>query len=83
MYSLVYSQKFIRQLKKLDKSLQERVISTLERIRIRPYSSIKKLSGTPYSRLRVGNYRIILNVKNNELIIHVIEVGPRKKIYKK
>jgi Cytotoxic translational repressor of toxin-antitoxin stability system len=35
-----------------------------------------------YYRLRVGNYRIIYEIKNNELIIYVIRLGPRGDIYK-
>jgi len=53
---------------------------TLERIRIRPYPYVKKLVGSPYFRLRVGDYRVILDIKENELIIHVLELGHRKNI---
>ncbi|MDD5086545.1 MAG: type II toxin-antitoxin system RelE/ParE family toxin, partial [Candidatus Nanoarchaeia archaeon] len=60
-----------------------RIVSTLKRIRIRPYSHIKKLVGSNYFRLRVGDYRVILDIIENKLIIHVIEVGHRKNIYKR
>jgi len=71
----------LRHLKKLDKEIQIRIISTLERIRVRPYPHIKKLVESPYFRLRVGDYRVILDIKENKLLIFVIEVGHRKKIY--
>ncbi|WP_396142720.1 type II toxin-antitoxin system RelE/ParE family toxin [Flavobacterium sp.] len=32
-------------------------------------------------RIRVGNYRIIYSIKNNELRIEVIRIGHRKEIY--
>ena len=83
MYQLIYSEEAFKQLKKLDKEIQKRIISTLERIRIRPYPHIKKLVGSPYFRLRVGDYRIILDIKENKLLIFIIEVGHRKNIYKK
>ncbi|GCC10702.1 hypothetical protein IPdc08_00735 [archaeon] len=35
-----------------------------------------------YFRLRVGDYRVILDMIDNELIIHVVEIGHRKKRYK-
>ena len=81
MYSLVYSATALKHLKKLDKEIQIRIISTLERIRVRPYPHVKKLVESPYFRLRVGDYRVILDIKENKLLIFIIEVGHRKKIY--
>lgn len=82
MYSLIYTETFLKQLKKLNKDAQKRVISTLERIRIRPYPHVKKLVDCPHFRLRVGDYRVILRIVENQLIIYVLEVGHRKNIYK-
>jgi len=82
IYSLIYSEIAKKQIKKLEKNLQKRIILALERVRIRPYPHIKKLVGNPYFRLRVGNYRIILDIKENKLLIFVIEVSHRKNIYK-
>lgn len=79
MYSLTFDSKAEKQLAKLDKSIQERILTALDRIKVRPFSyDIKRLQGTPYYRLRVGRYRIILDIKQNRLIIIVIEVGHRK-----
>ena len=82
IYSIVYSELSFRQLKKLPKEIQRRIILVLERCSIRPYPLIKRLVGSPYFRLRVGNYRVIMDIREDKLIIFVIEVGHRKKIYK-
>ena len=82
MFSLIYSDLSLKQLKNLGKELQIRIISSLERIRIRPYPHVKKLVGSSYFRLRVGDYRVILEIKSDKLIIFVIELGHRKEIYK-
>lgn len=34
-----------------------------------------------YWRYRIGDYRIIVEIKDKELIISIIEVGHRKSIY--
>ncbi|MEI6747087.1 MAG: type II toxin-antitoxin system RelE/ParE family toxin [Methylococcaceae bacterium] len=52
-----------------------------------PYQDgIKKLKGkkktSPCFRIRAGNYRILYEVNNHKLIVHVIAVGDRKEIYK-
>ena len=82
MFKLIYADEVFKQLKKLEKSIQERIINTLERIRIRPYPYVKKLVASPYFRLRVGDYRAILDIKNDEMTIMVVEVGHRRNIYK-
>lgn len=82
MYSIIYSELAVKQLKKLDKEMQQRVLSSLERCRIRPQAHVKRLVGCEYFRLRVGDYRIIMDIQEDKLIIFVVELGHRKSIYK-
>lgn len=81
-YELIYTKTALKQLKKLDKNLQIRVINSLERCRIRPYSHVRKLVGNPYFRLRVGDLRVIVEIKENKMYIFVLEIDSRKRIYK-
>ena len=81
-YEIKFSDKAFKQLKKLDKKIQERIIATLERIRIRPESYVTKLVGDPGFKLRVGDYRVIMDIDKGKLLILVIKIGHRKKIYK-
>lgn len=81
-YNILFADIAKRQFEKLDKHVQNRILSSLERIKVRPYNFVKKLSGYPYFRFRVGDYRLILDIRNNDMIIIVIEVGYRKNIYK-
>ena len=83
MYKLTYSKKAFRQLEKLDKSKKERILIALERCRFRPYAHVKKLVNSPYFSFRVGNHRIIMDIKDDKLRIFVVEINHRKKIYKK
>tara|TARA_Y100000310_G_scaffold280512_1_gene300302 strand:+ start:687 stop:935 length:249 start_codon:yes stop_codon:yes gene_type:complete len=82
MYEITYSRIALKKLSKLEKPLKERILNSLERIRIRPESYIKKLVGNSYYSLRVGDYRIILNLTKNQLKILVLTLGHRKKAYK-
>ena len=82
-YDIYFSDISLKQLKKIEKGDQERIIKALERIRIRPEAHITKLISDPGYRLRVGNYRVILDIDKNKLIILILKIGHRKKIYKK
>lgn len=82
-YEVTFSDFADKQLSKLPLDVQDRIISTIKRCQIRPYSHVKKLVGSKYFRLRVGDYRVIMDVIDNKLIIHIVEVGHIKKVYKK
>lgn len=38
--------------------------------------------GTPFLRVRVGNYRIVYEVRREELLVLVIKVGHRREVYR-
>ena len=82
MYDVFFSETVLRQLKRLDKHVQKRIISAIERIRIRPGSFVKRLVGMPYFRLRAGDYRVILDIRQEKMVIMVVYVNPRKSVYK-
>ena len=67
MYRVELSQNAKKQLSKLSAQVQYRVYSVLKRIQIRPYSYVEKVIDTPYYRLRVGDYRVIMDIKDDVL----------------
>ena len=82
-YDVIFSDKALKQLKKLERDVQERIIAVLERIRIRPEAYVQKLVGDGAYKVRVGDYRVIMDIDRNELRILVLKVGHRKKIYRR
>ncbi len=45
-------------------------------------NNVKKLTNHPGYRLRVGDWRIVYLVNDNELLIHVVTVKTRGEVYK-
>ena len=80
MYKVIIKKRAKKFIDKLPRNEKIRVVSAIEKL---PYGEdIKKLQGyDELMRLRVGNYRIIYTVKNNELIVVVIDAGNRGEIY--
>lgn len=81
MYNLIFSDKTLKQLGKLEKSMQERILNALERIKIRPEAYITKLVGDVGYKFRVGDYRVIMDIDKGRLLILVIKIGHRKNVY--
>ena len=83
LYEIIFSQKAKKQLFKLEKIIQERIIAALERIRIRPEAYVTKLVGDPGYKIRIGDYRVIMDIDITKLLVLVIKIGHRRNIYEK
>lgn len=86
IYEVRYSAKAQKQLKKLDKSVVRVLIAWIEKNLVNtsdPRIHGKGLTANKsgFWRYRIGNYRIIADIKDNELIIEVVEVAHRSVIY--
>ncbi len=81
-YTIVLSRKAQKQLDKLSDHIAFPIFEAIQDLREEPRPiGYKKLKGRDGYRLRVGNYRIIYDIYDTELIIDVITVGHRKDIY--
>jgi len=80
-YEIVFTDTALKQMKKLDMRVQERVISVLERIRVHPERYVRRLVDEPYYRLRVGDYRVILDIVHGKMIVMVLYVSHRRNVY--
>jgi mRNA-degrading endonuclease RelE of RelBE toxin-antitoxin system len=82
IYKLIYTEKAFRQLQKLERPNQGRIKSALEIVRISPFTHATKLLGESHYKLRVGDFRIILDITTtNTLTILIIKAGHRRNIY--
>jgi mRNA interferase RelE/StbE len=74
----------LKQLKKLPSELQERIQVKIDDLAIEPRpNGVKKLKGKENTyRIRVSDYRIIYDIFDGNLVVSVVEVGHRGKIYK-
>ena len=73
-----------KELLRLNKKVQKQIINFLDKILKNPRATGKALRGNLSGlwRYRVGDYRIICKMEQNEVIILVISVGHRKDVYK-
>jgi len=82
MYEIRYAQTAAKAITKLPKEIQKRILASLERARIRPEKYFERLVGEQAYKLRIGDYRVIADIHDRELLILVIKVGHRRNIYK-
>lgn len=86
MYSVKITKKFEKQFKKLDKSVQINIKKWMEKHIIDtddPKSFGKALVGNlkGYWRYRIGDYRLIVEINDNEFVIIAIDIEHRSRVY--
>jgi mRNA interferase RelE/StbE len=82
-YELRFRPAALRQLRKLDSQIARRIKSTTETLRTEPRPpGVRALTGQRgWLRIRVGDYRIVYEVRDSELVVLVIQIGHRSQVY--
>jgi len=81
MYSLIFEKKALHDLNKLEKVIKERIWNKLRQCKENPFRFLEHLSEINGFKLRIGDYRAIVDVDNFAKTIKVLKVGPRKNVY--
>lgn len=86
MYQLMTTDKFDKAFKKLDRQTQRLIKAWIEKNLIDcedPRLHGKGLTSNRSGqwRYRVGNYRILAEIQDNEIILILVDVGHRSSIY--
>ena len=81
-YTAVLSKKAQKQLDKLSDYIAEPIMDAISGLEENPRpAGYIKLKGRDGYRIRTGNYRIIYDIFDSELIVDIIALGHRKDIY--
>ena len=83
MYKLIFSKKALDFLNKLENELKERIWNKLQLCKENPFRLLEHLEQIAGYKLRIGDYRVIIDVDNPSKVIHVLKIGHRKNIYEK
>jgi mRNA interferase RelE/StbE len=84
MYEVVFTKQAIRVLRRLPRNVAHLMREKIEEIALDPYAThnnVTKLVGRPGYRLRVGDWRVIYELQNEQVVMLVIKVGPRGEVY--
>ena len=83
MYRVIITKYALKELKNIDKKEQQLIVDKIKELEKGNFSKDKVLKGKHKGkyRKRAGNYRIVYYKESNILLITVIRVAHRKKVY--
>lgn len=72
-----------KQLARIAHQDQPRIIQAIRELASDPRpASCKKLAGRPAWRLRIGPYRVLYEIHDDQLLILVVRIGHRREVYR-
>jgi mRNA interferase RelE/StbE len=81
MVEVVVSDRAADWLRDAEPDVRDRITNKLHDITEFPDHYLKRLSGSPYYRLRVGDYRVIIDWRKDDGKLFVREVGHCRSVY--
>ena len=85
MYKIIFAKEAQKALMRLPRDTAFLVRQKLEQLAVDPYApnmNARKLQNRAGYRLRIGDWRVIYEVQNDELVILVLKIAPRGEVYR-
>lgn len=82
-YKLVFKKSVARDLRDLPRQDVRRILARVRELADEPRPpGCEKLSGKERYRIRQGVYRILYEIRDEELVVSVVKVGHRREVYR-
>jgi mRNA interferase RelE/StbE len=82
-YEILIEKAAKKQLAKIPEPFLTSIESAINNLQHNPRPfGCKKLIGRPGYRIRIGNYRVVYAIEDNQLLVLVVDVGHRQGVYK-
>jgi mRNA interferase RelE/StbE len=84
MYQIAYTRSAAKELQKIPRNVGDLIRQKLAHLANNPFlpnNNVRALRGRPGYRLRVGDWRIIYEIINDQMVIHVIKIAARGSVY--
>ena len=81
MYKLVFEKRATDFLSKLDNKIKERIWKKLQECKQEPFRYLEHLTEINGYKLRVGDYRIIIEIDRKIETLFILKIGHRRNVY--
>jgi mRNA interferase RelE/StbE len=82
-YRVTLTKPASKQLNDLTNEIASRILARIENLKTEPRPpDVKKLKGREGWRIRIGDYRVIYTIHDNQLVILVIMIRHRRDVYR-
>jgi len=80
-FEVIFKQSVAKDLRQIPNKDVVRILKRIETLKTEPRPpGVEKLSGQEKYRIRQGVYRILYEIRNDELIVVVVKIGHRRDV---
>ena len=83
MYSIKWNPRVIEYLEKLPEDILSRIAKKIEQIKENPFHYLEHYEGDKVYKLRIGDYRALIDVDLNNRVLYIQVIDLRSRIYKR
>lgn len=82
-FKLKYAKSVKKNLKSIDRQYHSAIKSAIEKLQESPKSKSEKVKdpNLPERKIRVGNYRVLFDINDDDKIVEIQKIAHRKKVY--
>lgn len=83
-YKVLIKPSAVREIERIPRKKQrQRIVSRIRALASNPRpDACEKLTGTDRYRVRQGSYRIVYEIHDDTLIVYVVKIGHRNRVYR-
>ncbi len=83
-YTVRFASTATRDFRRLPVQIQDRVRFAIRRLAVNPRPpGVRKLSGNAADyRIRVGQYRVLYDIHDAEILVYIVRIGHRREVYR-
>ena len=85
-YKIVIENRALAELANLPKKIQRQIANKIDRLSANAHPSgckVLKAGKSPLYRIRSGDYRIVYQIREKQVVILVVRIAHRKDVYKR
>ncbi len=80
-WTAVWSKNARKALSKLPDEDAKRILLKTSDVEEDPFSYLERMTSSPFYKFRVGMYRIVVDVVNEKLMLHMVKVKKKSRVY--
>lgn len=84
MYKITFSRQADKALRRMPRNIATNIAKKIRQLAINPkkMKNVKRLTNHHGYRLRIGDWRVVYTINENEVLIHVVKIKSRGEVYK-
>ncbi|MGI0056578.1 MAG: type II toxin-antitoxin system RelE family toxin [Nitrosarchaeum sp.] len=80
-WTAIWAPKAQKELGKLPTEDIKRILKKIGNVEENPFLYLERMINSPFFKIRIGHYRVIVDVVNDKLILYLLKVKKRSRIY--